>query len=194
MLNVEKLIPFLIDLELTANEFMLLHLKYLGKKALLRQYKQKFAKENANILTVKFKDKACKLGYIARDETREGYFIYFTDKWKDLYVDEWNAGNALWDLYPGFIKIKGGTAPLTNTDKADWRSLYYRTIEGLKGEHEQIMLDTAYGIEHGMIRVKITAYVRSEAWSKIRPLRLEGLQVTDKSSSPVQTQNDDHEF
>ena len=54
MLNVEKLIPFLLDLELTVEEFMLLHLKYLGKKSLLRQYKKKFAKENANILTVKF--------------------------------------------------------------------------------------------------------------------------------------------
>jgi len=67
MLNVEKLIPFLIDLELTVEEFMLLHLKYLEKKPLLRAYKKKFAKKNANILTVAFKDKACKLVYIARD-------------------------------------------------------------------------------------------------------------------------------
>ena len=194
MLNIKKLVPFLIEVGLTAEEFLLLHLKYLGKKSLLRQYKKEFAKEQANILTIAIKDKAIKLGYVAKDESRLGYFIYFTDKWKELYVEEWNAGNELWDLYPGFIKIKGSNATLTNTDKASWRSLYYSTIEGLKGEHEEIMLDTKYAIEHDMIRVKIIDYVRSEAWSKIRPLRLEGLQVHDKSSSPVQTQNDEHEF
>ena len=192
MLDVNRLIPFLIKTGLEVNEFMILHLQHTKKKALLRQYREKFFKHTENIFTNEIRNKVIKLGYMAKDNTIEGNSYYLTEKFTNLYCTEFEAGNALWDIYPGFTSIDGKNAPLMNTDKNAWRSLYFDTIEGLLHEHEQIMLDTEYGIANGLIKVKIVTYVRSEAWTKIRPIRLGESAATN--NSPVKTQINDHDF
>lgn len=194
MLNIEKLMPFLIDIELTVDEFLILHLKHLNRKTLLNAYKRKFFKNKQGILSIEAKQKIVKLGYMEKDDTRDdGDFYYITSKFEKLYVDEFNAGNEFWREYPGFTIIKGKHAPLMNTDKNAFRRLYFNTIEGLKEEHKQILLDVKYGVKHDMINVKIVDFVRSEAWEQIRPLRLQG--TTANIKGIVQTQQDDeHEF
>jgi len=193
MINVDTLVPFLIEIGLTANEFIILHLKHHNKVGLLKGYKKKFSKNKENILTVSSKKKIIELGYLEHDDTREGEYYFLTDKFKALYMDKnmFFEAYELWDLYPGFTTIKGGNAPLMNTNKTAWLGKYYDAIEGLKGEHEQVMLDTQYGIEHGMIKVKIIDYVESQAWTKIRAIRLG--EIGKAGTAPVQIDTG-HEF
>lgn len=185
-MNINQLVPFLCEIGLTPNEFLILHLKYMKKMRLLQAYKKAFAKKSEGILTVKSKQKIIELGYMEKDETREGEYYHLTDKFEALYMSKTMFIEAyqLWDMYPAFTSIKGGNAPLMNVDKIAWCLQYYDAINGLKQEHEQVMLDTKYGIENGLIKVKISQYVASQFWTKIRSIRLGD--VGKAGNEPVQ--------
>jgi hypothetical protein len=190
MLDVNELVPFLVKIGLTPTEFIILHMKYMKKMRLLKVYKNKFAKKNEGILTMKSKQKIIELGYMEKDDTREGEFYLLTEKFEALYMNKemFIEAYELWDLYPAFTSIKGGNAPLMNVDKIAWCMQYYEAINGLKNEHEQVMLDTKFGIENGLIKVKISDYVLSRFWTKIRAIRLE--EVGKTGVEPVQKRVD----
>jgi len=192
MIDVKRLIPHLVKMQLTADEFLILHLKYLNEKGLMRLYKNTFRREEKGVLTNVQRQRVIELGYMKKDDSVEHDAYFLTPKFLNFYVDEYTCGNELWDLYPAFVKIDGKNAPLMKADKAGLRGQYFNIIGGLKSEHEEVILDTKFGIDNNMISIKIVDYVRSEFWSKIRPIRLGDKTAT--SHTPVTNARDIHEF
>lgn len=192
MLNVDELVPFLIEKGLTIEEFLILHMKHLSKKALTRAYKDKFFKKRKKMLTNEQRERLIKLGYIKKDDTVPDGSHFITEKFEELYGDSFTMAQEIWNIYPGYTSIDGKKIPLMNTSITSFREQYHTAIEGLLHEHQEVLLDTKYGVENDMICVKITNYILSKGWLQIRPFRLE--QKVDLNNSPVPTQNNDYEF
>jgi len=96
-----------------------------------------------------------------------------TDKFLSQFIDYRMAANELWEAYPGFHKAddSGKLFPLKSADKDEIGFLYWERIEGELTEHNEVMKDIVYGVAQGLIKQKISSFVKGEVWGDIRKLR-----------------------
>jgi hypothetical protein len=132
-----------------------------------------FPCEDGSMIGNFLKEDLVKRGFIEKvgdGELATDYVI--THKFTDIFVkDIHNATEEIWSVYPAFIKINGTPASLLNIDKYRLANLYGERIDYSIEEHKEIVKDIAYGNKHGLIRVNIESFVKSEQWMVIRPFR-----------------------
>ena len=148
---------------------MALHLLMCTKLSTIKLYADTFPYKEGKFLSTKDRDDLIKRNYLVLKP--EGYGI--GDKFKDIYIDSWLAGNELWCLYTGFVRKKDGTMiPLISMSKHLFRVNYWDCIDGNKEEHEAIVKDVKFGIQHNLLNFGIKKFLEAEYWTKLRQLRL----------------------
>ena len=173
MINIPLYLDYLIEHKLTQQQFLFLSLLRLNNKELVRKYKSAICSDGDKIIGDVLLDDLIHRGYVNWDGKTNTFKSYvLTDKFLDIFVDKYIAGNEIWNLYPSIVQSGGRTFPLSLMDKNEFRELYFNAINGSRLEHEEVMKDLTYGIEQSLIKGKIDMFVKSEFWLELRKLRL----------------------
>jgi hypothetical protein len=189
MVDFNTLIPFLVKAKLTLKEYMGLYLKYVKKNRLLKQYRVNVLQGKKRFFTNEERNKLIDLGYLVKDDTREGDFYVLGDTFLDLFVDCYVAGGEFWIKYPAFIQIKGRNAPLKAADKNSIVRMYWNAISRSRHEHNEVMKDLEYGKEHDYIKCNIKDFLNGEMWLDIREVR-----TGDNEDNIINHNLNDNEF
>ena len=130
MIDAEKLVEFLAFRKITANQYLLCHLLYLGEHEMLKRY---VSNDSLQFTEAEVKDLISK-GYVEQlfdDNSQFSYMV--TDKFsRHLFVDNEEAGQEIWDTYPKILKIEGVIQSTRSCDKDEVLETYYRRIKGSK--------------------------------------------------------------
>ncbi len=174
MLDCERYIKFLKDNKLTQAQFLFLLLVYKKKWKLIEEYKKIFPSEDGSMIGKQMREDLVRQGFFKRvnpdSDKADNYTI--TEKFSNIFADEYEVGNQIWDLYPKDITSGGKTYPLKLMDKNELRKEYYNRIKGNYEEHLEVLEDLKYAIENNLIKGKIENFVKSEAWTDIRKERI----------------------
>lgn len=172
MINTEKLVGFLASRKMTANQYLLCHLLYMGEHDLLatlvKNDKLKFTKKEV--------DDLIKNGYVEKlfGDTSQFSFIA-TDKFsRALFVDSEEAGQQLWDTYPKVLDIEGVMQSTRTCDKDDVLEVYYKRIKGSKKKHEYVMQMLNHYVDlvksRKMNAMGIEKWIKGENWDVVAEL------------------------
>lgn len=182
-----EILDFCTKMKINLEQFFVLHLLSTKQTTKIRLYSNTFKYKNGKFLTQRDKDDLIKRKFLI--EVESGKFTV-SDKFKQRYFDIYKGGNELFNLYPGFIRGKGGNwLPLAGMDKVSFRLEYYRRIGGSRAEHEEVLKDLQYGLDNNLITFGIKKFLESEYWNKLRKLRL-----TDKVINVNTSTQTEHEF
>src|SRR5690606_6633108 len=90
----------------------------------------------------------------------------------NVFVNERQATDEVYDAYPVFVlSDKGVNIPLKTMDKEIFKKIYIGKIQGSVREHNEVLKDIAYGIEHDMLKMGINKFLVAEHWKSLRKLR-----------------------
>jgi hypothetical protein len=173
MIQVDRYIPFLIENKLTQPQFLLLYCIYREKWEIIAKYKEAFPTDDGSMIGKFPLQDLVDRGFIIRlDDGKTVDSFEITTKFAKIFVDEFEAGNQFWDLYPAFVVTEGKRLPLSTMDKNLFRKIYSDRINHDFEEHTEVMKDLQYAVDEGLINMGIEKFVRSEMWSKIRQMRI----------------------
>lgn len=173
--NVDRYVKFIGENKLTQPQFLFLFLIKFKKWSALETYRQYFPHGDGSTIGRGDRQDLLDRGFLVHHpEKGIGPDAYeTTDKFNDLYInDTWEAADEFWKKYPGFVNISGRPVPLTNVDRYQFQLLYGERIKYSVDEHKEVLKDLEYGLKHGLVRQNIEKFVKSQAWEKIRQLRL----------------------
>lgn len=174
MIDVDRYVPFLHKNKLTSTQFLFLLLVYQKKWKLIEIYKATFPTDDGSMIGRAMREDLVKRGFFERinptGDRADNYRV--SKKFTDIFIDEFEAGNQIWDLYPRAMVSEGKEFPLKLMDKNEMRKEYYKRIRGNNDEHFEVIKDLEYAIENRLIKGKIETFVKSEAWLDIRKERL----------------------
>lgn len=194
MLNLKELGTFQIKEKLTFAQIMLLHFLYyiqtdLYYVQLMKEYIMTFGVKNENgkiaLTTDEEKAQLVENGWLIKTDDKIGYAI--TTKFSDLFINKFEATNEFLLAYPGFTIINGTSIPIKSGNREELRDKYWTAIQQNKVEHQQVLLDIAYGKEKDLIKLNIRNFVDCHGWLDIRELRL-----LDNGTKVVDTFNGDY--
>lgn len=183
MIDAEKLVEFLAFRKITANQYLLCHLLYLGKHELLKKY---VADKNLQFEAQEVSDLISK-GYLEKlfdDNSQFSYMV--TDKFaRHLFVDDEEAGQEIWDTYPKILKIDGVIQSTRSCDKDDVLQTYYNRIKGSKEKHQFVMQMLHRYVDlvksHQMNSMGIEKWIKGENWDVVAEAISESRTYADKS-------------
>lgn len=172
--NVEKYVDFIIENKLTQSQFLFLYLLYRNKFSCIVKYKNSFPTEDGSMIGKPAIEDLIKRGFVNKvDEGISANSFMITEKFHKLFLKNHHiAAQEFWDRYPGFVRIQGIATPLTNMDKYVFANIYAERIDYSVDEHLEVLKDLEFGVQQSLIRTSIEKFVRSEAWKKLRDLRL----------------------
>ena len=172
--NVERYIEFITTNKMSQAQFILMYLIYRKKYACIEQYKKAFPTDDGTMIGEGAKEDLIKRGFIEKvnnDEKADSYIL--TDKFLKLFLkDRFEAAEQIWNLYPGYVSMGGNTIPLTTMDRYRFANIYAERIDYSVDEHLEVIKDVKFGVDNNLLRTSIEKFVMSEAWLKIRPIRL----------------------
>ncbi len=172
MIQVDRYIPFLVENELTQPQFLLLYCMYREKWELIAKYKKAFPSDDGSMIGNIYREDLVNRGFLIQIEDGDTADCFeITKKFAKIFVDEFEAGNEFWDIYPAFVISEGKRLPLSTMDKNLFRKIYSDRINHDFEEHKEVMKDLKFAIDEGLINMGIEKFVRSEMWSKIRGMR-----------------------
>lgn len=170
MLLEEKYVKFIIKNNLTQPQFLLLHLMYKKRLDLIKEYRVRFPSDNGSMVGKRLTDDLINRGFIVKNE--KGYVL--GDDFLDIYIDDYNAGNEIYEIYPKFLQdSRGINIPLTTMDKNLFRKIYIDKILYNRQEHLEVIKDIEYGKLKGLLNLGLDKFVNSEFWLSIREQRLQ---------------------
>ncbi len=94
-----------------------------------------------------------------------------------IFIDEDEAANEIWDLYPNFF---GDRYQTKSMDKEVFIMLYQQKIQNLRIVHEELVELLKTAIEYGWINRKIEMWIRSEQWNEWKTM-LNEMKQTDNN-------------
>lgn len=168
MIQENRYVDFITKHKLTQPQFLLLHLLYKNKKDLIKKYKQTFPTDDNSMIGIRALNDLIDRKFVIK--TDKGYTL--GELFLDVYIDEYTAGDEIWELYPKFIIIKEVNIPLTTMDKNLFRKIYIDKILYNREEHLEVVKDIQYGKEKQLINLGIDKFLNSEFWKTIREQRL----------------------
>jgi hypothetical protein len=189
--SVERYVTFIGKHKLTQPQFLFLYLIKFKKWSALQDYRNAFPHDDGSTIGRSDRQDLIDRGFIIHHKEKGiGPDAYETTKvFNDLYVtDVWEAADEVWKKYPGFVRIGGRDVPLTNVDRYQFQLLYGERIGYSVDEHNEVLKDLDYGIKHGLVRQNIEKFVRSQAWEKIRQVRLNEQEIAEVKGAS------EHEF
>lgn len=88
----------------------------------------------------------------------------------EFLVDNEDAGDELWELYPSWLKVKGQKVSAKSCDKDDLVEKYAKKIKGSKKKHKEIMeIVREYAHRNDNYALMgIEKFVASEHWIDLR--------------------------
>ena len=183
MIDTEKLVEFLSSRKMTANQYLLCHLLYMGEHDLLARLVKndqlRFAKKEVNDLIER--------GYLEKLFGDNSQFSFMTtDKFsRAVFVDEEEAGQQLWDTYPKVLSIDGVMQSTRTCDKDDILETYYKRIKGSKKKHEFVMQMLHRYVDlvkaRQMNSMGIEKWVKGENWDVVAELSEQSVGYDSKS-------------
>ena len=179
--NVERYVEFITKNKLTQSQFLMLYLMYRKKSECIKIYKEHHPTDDGTMIGGNLNKDLIDRGFLepAPEATEPNRYV-LTDKFLKLFIkDSQEAANQFWDKYPGYVSIQGVNTPLTNMDKYRFTLIYAERIDHSVDEHLEVMKDLEFGVQNNLIRSSIENFVKSEGWSKIRPIRLNKEKITE---------------
>jgi len=168
MIIAKHYVKFLIDNNLTQGQYLLLTLLFEKEFALLKEFKIKFPCVEGSMIPKKQIDDLVTRAFLIKSP--QGYKI--GDKFKAVFVTGSKATEQIFALYPNFmLSEKNVDIPLTSMDMHLFEKLYVPKINGSIKEHEEVLKDLQYGIDHNLIKIGINKFVTSSYWLVFRDLR-----------------------
>lgn len=177
--DVERYLDFIIKHKLTQSQFLMLYLLYRKKYDAISKYKEAFPSDDGSMIGEGLKQDLVERGFIQKvgEGTKADDYV-ITNKFTNLFfADRHEAAKDFWANYPGFVNIQGANVPLTNMDKFAFANIYAERIDYSIDEHREVIKDLQFANTNNLIRSSIENFVRSQAWEKIRPIRLQREQV-----------------
>lgn len=184
--QVERYLNFIVKYKLTQSQFLFLYLLYRKKTKLIPLYKEAFPTEDGTMIGKNLmKDLIDREFLIYKGNGTTDIKDYeITEKFYKYFIsDAYNASAEIWDRYPGFVKINGVDTPLTTMDRYQFAINYCERIDYSVEEHREVIKDVEFGRARGLIRMKIENFVNSNAWEKLRPIRLNEEQIIEISDN-----------
>ena len=168
MILIDRYIEFLVENQLTQDQYLLLHLLKENRADLITRYKNAFPNEEGTMI-----GKELITDLIAKEfliKTTNGFKL--GDKIKNVFSTPDAAVDEIYDIYPAFIQSdKGVSIPLISMDKKVFRELYIPRIMGSQEEHKEVIKDLEFGISNDLIKMGINKFLTTEQWKVFRKLR-----------------------
>lgn len=170
MILLPNYVNYLIEHNLTQDQYLLLHILYYREFNILKKFKKAFPLEEGTMIPrLQIKDLVNR-GFLVKTSTK-GFKL--GEKFIEIFVTPEVAVDEVYDLYPAFIKSDLGVdIPLKSMDKNLFKNIYIPKIYGNVKEHKEVLKDIQYGIEHNLIRIGINKFLTSEQWKSFRTRRL----------------------
>lgn len=168
MILLEPYIKFLIEHDLTQDQFLLLELLYHNRIDLIRKYKKQFPTDDGTMISKYLISKLVDKEFLLVKNNQYA----LGNKFIEIYVTPEIATNEIFNLYPPFIiKDNGVQVPLTSMDRNIFKNIYIRKIKYNLKEHKEILKDLKYGVDKGLIKIGINKFLTSEQWKAFRNMR-----------------------
>lgn len=184
MILEERYIEFITKHNLTQSQFLLLHLMYKKKFNLIKKYRECYPTDNGSMIGKNLTKDLIDRGFLVKIDSS----YKLGDIFLDIYIDDYTAGNEIWDLYPKFIIINEVNIPLTTMDKNLFRKIYIDKILYSREEHLEVVKDIEYGTEKELINLGIDKFINSEFWKVLREKRLQDVEY--KEATNLYEEND----
>lgn len=176
MILVNQYVEFLIDNNLTQDQYLLLTLLHQNKLDLIQKYKKAFPNiEGSMISKLAIKDLIHRKFIIPSGKNNYKIGIKFLE----IFVTPEKAVDEIYDIYPAFLDNKGVSIPLTSMDKRIFKEIYIPKIMGNIKEHNKVLKDIQYGIDNNLITIGINKFLTSEQWKVFRKLRIQDQTTTN---------------
>lgn len=161
-----ELVDTLLDLQLSANQYVFLYLKY--KKDDVRLYKYL---EKVRPLSQKEMDNLEERGLIVNvnkapnDYLPDRYLV--TQKFVKAIEPSLKPAEEFWDAYPGFTSINGTKAALKAISKDDFLFKYADLVKRDKELHQRIMRALRYMKGRDEVKMRIDKWIDSRMWETV---------------------------
>jgi len=172
--ETEQFVDFLVQHQLTPNQFMFCYLKASFDMKNFKRYMDKvgkFKREEISDLIER--------GYIedfnefgpngARKVFIDSYLV--TPKFtKNLYIETEQAGRELWELFPDYFTINGSRVNAKSCDQDAIIKLYCKYIKNGVKLHKEVLSLLKQAVDRGEIKMGIEKWVSSKQWEILKRL------------------------
>jgi len=172
MLLEDKYIDFLIENDITQNQYLLLHLIFKQRLDLIQKYKNHFPTDDKTMIGQYFITDLYKKGFLENTQINGKTVIRVTEKFLSIIIDKHIAAEQIYEIYPSYMESNGNHIPLTSMDRNIFAQIYNEAILSNVKEHLEVLEDIKYGIEHKLLNLGIEKFVKSKYWLTIRKLRI----------------------
>lgn len=167
MLLEEQYVNFICKHKLTQGQFLLLYLIYKERLDLIQLYKSTFPADDGTMIGRLWIDDLVSRGFLIK----EGNHTKVTLLFKQQFCNKIDVAEELLKVYPSTTEIDGKIIPLTAIDTIEVANLYITTILDNREEHEEVLKDIQYAVQHNMINIGIKKFIQSKYWLAIRKKR-----------------------
>lgn len=167
MLLEEQYVNFICKHKLTQGQFLLLFLLYKERIDLIQKYKKEFPADDGTMIGKYWLDDLITRGFLAK----EGKHTKVTVLFKQQFCNKIDVAEELLRVYPSTLEIDGKIVPLTAIDTIEVANLYIDKILDNREEHEEVLKDIQYAVQHNMINIGIKKFILSKYWLAIRQKR-----------------------
>ena len=182
MIDATKLVDFLSQLKITANQYLFCHLLYTKEFDTLRKYVTSSYTIKEKEYDLRFTEEEIKdlvdRGYVVKLFNKNSPSSYMvTDKFsRKLFIEIDEAGEQLWDTYPKTLKIDGIIQSTRTCDKEEVLELYAKRIKFSLEKHKEIMiLLNKYKVlvkDGRMNGMGIEKWIKGENWDVVKEVSL----------------------
>tara|TARA_R110000772_G_C13310328_1_gene440514 strand:- start:43185 stop:43661 length:477 start_codon:yes stop_codon:yes gene_type:complete len=134
------------------------------------KYKDRFPTEDGTVIGKYLQDDLLKNDWVRVNDVTKRMTV--TDKFRAYFIKDEDALNELIDIYPPFVTKGEVRYPLVTVDKFQYGMIYGRRIFNSIDEHNEVLLDLAFGVENNYITFGIGKFIDGEIWKVLRKIRL----------------------
>lgn len=183
MILEDAYVSFLIEHDITQNQYLLLHLAHKKRWDLVKKYKDKFPSGDDTMIGEYFINDLIKKDFLKRDADGN---LGIGQKFLEVFINKHNASEHIFDIYPTHFMKDGVTIPLSAMDRNMFANLYDIAISSSTLEHLEVVKDIEYAIEHNLLNLGLDKFVKSKYWLTIRPKRLD---TSEKQNTKTKLDN-----
>lgn len=176
----ENYVDFLCKNKLKPSQFLLLYLLYTEKMVKdgtnLRFTKggliYKWSNEGAGWTKDEIKDLVTKDYVISLSQDYAYDQLILTSKFVDMmFINGGEAFEELLDIYPDTFMVNGSQVFTKTVDLDEFEKLYVKAIKNSQAKHEEVKELVLYGLEKGLLKMKIDKFIQGKVWESIRKIR-----------------------
>lgn len=101
---------------------------------------------------------------------------------KELNLFDGKYATDLFDTYPRRIETSSGAFSAIDCSPEEAEALYFKALDGNMNEHEEVMKDLKYGIEHRLLASGLRKFIYSKYWLYLREQRRTKTTMSNEST------------